>query len=249
MINPWMIWNIFFFFQARVEQHPPWAPAQRYTYLDFLCQTRGGVSYTIFGAYPKYMLFETDEEGVSSRGGLPPLNYMKSSFEKQTINPDMPQSCFLYVYPNYYVFISRWSHLETIYLSNYPQDFTSKVKSWIIFRVQVEKVCAPHSASCRQTGVSKLWTENDCLEKSVPSCDHRITWRHSESWSLLPSYSYNFWNEYFVHFDRPLLLQASPLSSVPIMSNLNASLQNRTDTILSKKKKKNIRQLDQSRVN
>lgn len=68
------------------------------------------MSYTIFGAYPKYMLFETDEEGVSSRGGLPPLNYMKSSFEKQTINPDMPQSCLLYVYPNYYVFISRWSH-------------------------------------------------------------------------------------------------------------------------------------------
>lgn len=46
------------------------------------------------GAYPTYMLLETDEEGVSTR--------TLSKALQQTINPYMLQSCLLYIYPNCY---------------------------------------------------------------------------------------------------------------------------------------------------
>lgn len=68
-----------------------------------------------------YMCFvRHTRRGVSSRHGPSQLNYIKEPFEKQTVNPYLPQSCLLCIYPNYYVFRSRWSHWRPSIWPTFP---------------------------------------------------------------------------------------------------------------------------------
>lgn len=88
--------------------------------------------------HPKYMLFETDEEGVSSSGVLPMpvLNYIKNSFEKWTIN-SFTCPGYDYAQPNSY----RCPASDVYFFPKFNSQ--DQILIVVTFRVYVEK-CVPH---------------------------------------------------------------------------------------------------------